>query len=244
MALALDGHGHSTGLSTVTLTTTNATDVIVVFVLRNGGGHIAGITDNSGVTAAWQSRVQMAAVTDGIEEWFTTSTGILTGATITFTWTGGTPGFVTIDAFGVSGANTSSPFDGSPVSSSANPSDPLTISTTHANTMVIAGFRESGASSPTAGAGFTTISGADFQLSEYQIFNSIQTNLSVTQSPSGGSNGGIADAIVAASSAVVFRKTFSPIGGRVGSRQLHSRWQRSGRGGLLLRNPLILPEAA
>jgi hypothetical protein len=48
----------------------------------------------------------------------------------------------------------------------------------------------------------------------------------------------------APASQVVFRRTLSPIGTRAGSRQVHNRWRRSSRGGLLLRDPLILPEAA
>lgn len=43
---------------------------------------------------------------------------------------------------------------------------------------------------------------------------------------------------------VVFRRSLSALGTRVGSRQVHNRWRRSDRGGLLLRDPLILPEVA
>jgi hypothetical protein len=50
--------------------------------------------------------------------------------------------------------------------------------------------------------------------------------------------------VTAAASSVVFRRTLSALGTRTGSRQVHNRWKRSDRGGLLLRDPLILPEAA
>lgn len=42
----------------------------------------------------------------------------------------------------------------------------------------------------------------------------------------------------------VFRRSLSPIGTRTGSRQVHNRWRKSDRGGLVLRDPLVIPEAA
>lgn len=239
--LAIDGSNHVSGSNSLTLTTSHANDFVGLFLTRNAGT-VTSVTDNSGVTAAWQLRATIGG-TNSISFWWTTASAALSGATITVNYSAN-PGFQTIDAFGISGAKISSPFDsGSAVTGSA---DPLTISTTNAVTMVLGGFREVTASSPTAGSGFTAISGADFQLSEYQIFSSPQTNLSVTQSPSGGSNGCIADAIVAAAAApsAVFRRTLSPIGTRSGSRQVHDRWRRPHRGGLLLRDPIVLPEAA
>ena len=79
--------------------------------------------------------------------------------------------------------------------------DPLSITTTHANTMVIGSFRMNSTSTPTQGTGYTIISGANFLLSEYQIFSSTQSGLSVTiGTGAGDANGCIADALVAAAS--------------------------------------------
>jgi hypothetical protein len=45
-------------------------------------------------------------------------------------------------------------------------------------------------------------------------------------------------------STAVFRRSLSPIGSRIGSRQMQNRWKRSDRGGILMRHPLLVSEAA
>lgn len=202
MALALDGPGgHSTstiagtGPFTVTITTTSATDVLELFVEANGSvaTAVSSVTDNSGVTAAWQKRAGDSPGQFPEECWWTTSTGVLTGTTITVTMTANTT-FITLDAIAVSGANTASPFDGhSGIPVTGHP-DPLLI-TTNGNAFIVAAYR-TGSSNPTAGSGWTLISGADFQAVEYQITTASSLSATLTTG-SGTANGGIVDAIVA-----------------------------------------------
>src|SRR5262245_36251736 len=94
---ALDGtpgRAHATSGSSINVTsptTTNATDVLVLFSLHNiSGVHITGITDNSGKTATWQSRSSLAFGTNNFEEWYTTTTGTISAATITVTYSAAT----------------------------------------------------------------------------------------------------------------------------------------------------------
>jgi hypothetical protein len=120
--------------------------------------------------------------------------GTLSAQTITVTVTSAT--FNTIDIFAVNGAKTSAPFDVNGSLPAISATDPVSVSTTAANTMILAAFRNSAGSS-TAGTGFTLIGGADFQLTEYKIVSAAQTGLSVTMGTGAGtSNGAIGDAIV------------------------------------------------
>jgi hypothetical protein len=198
MALALDGsvHGNSGGASSlaVSLTTTNTNDIICVVVLTNGGPVTS--VSSTHVTFTQKSTATANAGNQTIELWVGTASVILTAESITINTT--TSAFLTIDAFGISGANTSSPYDGSPVIHSGFIADPLTISTTNANDIVLGMYRQNSQSTPTQGTGWTKISGADFQLCEYQIFTSTQSGLSVTiGTGASDSNAGIAVAIEA-----------------------------------------------
>jgi hypothetical protein len=191
-ALSIDGtaHGTTAGATTVsvTLTTSHANDVIIVFANGNGGA-ITGVTA-SGLTFTQRAR---SPSFPWMYEFYAIAASPLSSVSITTTQA--SSAFLTVDAFGISGANTVSLFDGSVVTGTI---DPLSISTTNLNTMIIGGFRESGAQNPTQGSGYTRISGANFQLTEYKIVSGTQSGLSVSQNPGGGSNGDIADAVVQA----------------------------------------------
>jgi len=128
------------------------------------------------------------------DRWYLVAASAQTSDTITVTQSGSN--FICVDAYEWKGVNTSSPWDaGGPVVN-ASP-DPQSITTVNANAAVIAFFRESSTATPTAGSGFTQISGANFQLTEYKILSSTQT-LSCTQTTgAGNSNGLILDALVA-----------------------------------------------
>lgn len=203
MSLALDNSGHATGNSAsavVGSVTCAAGDLIFISVEVNLGlNSITGVSDNSGNTATWQF-LAAESPSNEIEVWWTKATGALSGATITATLVGGS--FWAIDWGAISGANTTSPFDGTAVT---GPTGPLTISTTNSNTMVIGCFRHNGTQFPTAGAGFTIFpgSGADWLLTEYQLFSSPQTGLSVGDSNSADSGGAITFAVVAAAAATL-----------------------------------------
>lgn len=191
-ALALDGSAHAnhTGTSsTATLTTSSTNDVIVVFIVANVSA-INSVTDTAGLS--WSQR---ATTTDGsgnwIFEWTAISAGALSSDVITVTPSAST--FTTIDAFGISGANTVTPFD-SNVGLPATGAPTLTLSTSNANDFIVAGMITSG--TVTAGGSWTLISGADFQGVEYQIVAATQSGLSVTVG-TGSYTRAIGDAIVA-----------------------------------------------
>lgn len=189
--LALNGaaHGNATAVSTTaTLTTTQANDVIILFGEANSGP-LTAVSDTASLT--WHHRADTNSTGNDIEEWYAVASSALSADIITATQTASA--FMTIDTFGVSGANTTSPFDSSAVTSTT---DPVSISTTHANTMVIGGSRQHTDSTCTAGSGYTLISGADYNAVEYQLLTGPR-NLSVTWgSCVGNSNGMIGDTLV------------------------------------------------
>lgn len=196
MALALDGSNTSSA-ATVTLTTSNVTDVIVLIVSYSTADTLNSVSDNSGTSAAWQKRVGVTNGTWKSEEWWTTTTGAWTGATVTLNFNL-TPGLISTCVFGVSGANTSSPFDvnGSLPSTDNTGATSVTFSTTAVNTFVVgASFAGSGGGSPPAG--WTNIAINNFQGVNYKIYSSSQTGTVFT--PNTGSQFNIiVDALVQA----------------------------------------------
>src|SRR6202034_3290683 len=72
----------------------------------------------------------------------------------------------------------------------------VSASTSNADDLIFAAYRFFG-SSPTAGSGWTALDGGSFgYLSEYQVVSATQAGLVATASS--GENGGIIDAVVAA----------------------------------------------
>ncbi len=145
MALSIDGKATeatiSGGVSTVTLTTSLTNDIIVVAAVSGGAiNHITGITDTAGLTWAKRSAKAFNTIQDE-EIWWALSTGALTSDAISVTFTGG-PSSARVTAFGVNGANTTTPWDTNASLpaitnvTSAN-SIGLMISTTNANCMLI-----------------------------------------------------------------------------------------------------------
>lgn len=203
MALALDGsaHNNSGGASSLgaSLTTTNTNDIIIAVATVNGGP----VTSVSGGGLTWAKKA--SGTSDGgssqfLELWYAVAAGTLSGTTITVNQTSSS--YITIDVFAISGADTATIWDGAAVTGSGAGCDPLSISTTNANAFIIGAYRENSASNPTEGAGFTKISGADFQLAEYKVVSSTQSGLSVTQGTGAGTaNAGIAVAVIQAAGA-------------------------------------------
>jgi hypothetical protein len=194
MALAIDGqvHTNSGGSASlaVSLTTTLTNDYIIVCITTNG----APVTSVTSAHLTFSFIVAVDAVGQDIEFWAAFSTGALSSESITINTT--TSAFLTIDAFGVSGSGqTSLVFDsGGPQTGIV---DPVSITTVNANTMVIAGLRQSTFAAEPAGSGFSTLNTADFQLVEYKVLTSAQT-LSCTQNNPGTANGVLVIAIVQA----------------------------------------------
>lgn len=182
MALALDGsvHGNSGSASSlsVSLTTANAGDDIFVVVTTNGGP-VTSVTA-TGLTFSLHTAGQFSAG-QPLEIWYAKNAGVLTAVSITINTT--SADFITVDAFGISGADVSTVFDSNgsvPNLTTVFGGDAI-ISTTSANCFLLGAYRQSSTVSPTAGAGFTLISGADYQLVEYFIVSAAQTNFDFTK---------------------------------------------------------------
>jgi hypothetical protein len=204
MALSVDGAGGSfyqnSGATSTTITgvsTSNANDVLLLFSSGiTGGVTITSITDNSGNTATWQARTNIA---DPVV-WYTTTTGTLTSATITINFSGSTNSQNAVIA--ISGADTASPFD----SNGALPNLVTgfntynTVSTSNANDILV-NFYTTGGSGSTASTGFTKLidSGTDFVLLQYRIVSATQSGVSLSLSGGSGIFTGAADAIKQAS---------------------------------------------
>ena len=115
--------------------------------------------------------------------------------TVNFT---GTASYVDLNAFGISGANTSSPFGTSAPVTATTSTGALT--TSNANDFVFAGYRFASDATPGAGSSWTAINaGSGYYLSEYQVVSAPQTGLVATASTT-DENGGIVDAVQAAAS--------------------------------------------
>lgn len=201
MALALDGsaENNSSGASslTLTLTTSAANDVIIVCIAPNAGP-VASVS-SANVTYTKRSTNNLAGASFPEECWYGIASSPLSSEVITVTQQ--SSAFISAVAFGVSGANTSSPFDShGPFTISAGPTD-LSVTTGVANTFIFGSYRFGSTSTPTAGAGFTRIGSAvlTFHLTEYQIVSTTQSALDVAiGTGAGNQNGGVGDAIVQA----------------------------------------------
>ena len=204
---ALDGvaTGGGTGTPIVTsgnLTCSNTNNVICVAVLNNGAA-VSGVT-GGGVT--FTSRAIVGTLTE-LEFW----TGFSTAAfndVVSVAIPGGSS-FAHVTAFGMHGPPSSSYFDVNGSLPATGGSDPLSLSTTAAHTIILGMYRFASTASPTEGSGFTIIDGSGFMLVEYLEAVTAQTSLSITVGTgAGNANGGIGDALVFAAAGGSVIKTF------------------------------------
>ena len=160
------------------------------------GTSVSSVSDAAGLI--WHQRAVAGSGPQTIYEYYAIAANALSADAITVNFAG-TASYVDLNAFGVSGANTSSPFD-SNVSVPATPATSTgSITTSNANDLIIAGYRFGSNATPAAGAGWTAINASgSYYLSEYQIVSATQAGLVATAS-TGDENGGIVDAIVQAS---------------------------------------------
>jgi hypothetical protein len=195
MALALEGtpvHKNVTSGSTIVMdafTTSVGTQVVIVATINGGDNMITSITGGS---LTFSERSQVGSSGNNIYLWTAEASGALAGVQFTLNLSTAIV-FGTVDVFAFSGQDTGTIFDGNASIPAEATSDPVLVSTTTADTVIIAGMRV-GTASPTQGTGFTKISGADFQLTQYKIVAAPQTNLSVDSSAS-DANGVVVDAI-------------------------------------------------
>ena len=198
--LALDGNGfssrsfESTTSASVTLTTSNANDVIILEIVQNGTT-VSSVSDTDGLT--WYQRAVAGSGSQTIYEYYAIAPNALSADAITVDFSG-TASYADLNAFGISGANTSSPFDTSVPTNAATSTGAVT--TSNANDFIFAAYRFSTDATPSAGSSWTAINASGgYYLSEYQITSSTQAGLVATASTT-DENGGIVDAVQAAPS--------------------------------------------
>ena len=178
------------------MTTADANDVIILDIVQNGTT-VSSVSDAAGLI--WHQRAVAGTGLNTIYEYYAIAPNALSTDAITVNFTG-TASYADLNAFGISGANTSSPFDSdvpAPVTSATSTG---TVTTGNANDFVFAGYRFASDTNPVAGTSWTAINASGgYYLSEYQITSATQAGLVATASTA-DENGGIVDAVRAASS--------------------------------------------
>lgn len=199
MALALDGsvHGNATAATlAVSLTTTSINDVICVVITTNGGP----VTSVTASGLIFKKRAAAGVGALGFEFWYAIAANILSSTSITVNTT--SSGIITIDAFGIRGADTTTIFDSNLSLPATANSGSVNVSTNVGNTIILEMGRST-VGAPSVDAGFTLISSADFQGTAYKVVTGVQS-LSLTI---GNNNGIIGDAIIVAPAPVIVGPT-------------------------------------
>jgi hypothetical protein len=207
--LAYAGNG-THGSPTLTLTTAQANDVIILQITQDHD-HNFSPSDSAGLN--WQERTD-GAVGDSneeVDEWWAVASSPLSNDVISLGESGSSSYNTVAIAFGISGANTLSPFDsnsGLPRTRTGTSGTPTVtgVSTSNANDIIIGlvGYRNN-ATGETAAAGYTLIasqtygtgSSQQWGAAEYKIVSSTQSSVSVSWGVNLSSNDWamIADAI-------------------------------------------------
>lgn len=216
MALALEGtpvHNNATSGSSLTtgaFTTSTGSEVFLAITTNfSSANSVSSITGGS---LTFARRTQGGSATQPIELWAAKSTGALSGVQFTVNYSAAVQ-FTTVDVFAFSGQDTTTIWDGNAAVPANGNADPISISTSNANDAIITAFRLS-TQNPTQGTGFTKISGADFQLAEYQIVSSTQSGLSCAVGTGAGTaNGSVADALMAAAGGGTQSYSYAASGG-------------------------------
>lgn len=197
-ALALDGSTgvlNSTGSpsATLTLTTTASPDVIVVSCAYNGASSVTSVA-GSGLTFTHRAK---AGGSQYIDEWYAIASSPLSSEVITVTFSGSTS-YNACTAFGISGANSTAPYDTNSVLPVISTATPTTFSTSNANDIILGLTRTTSAASPTPISGWTAVyapTGGYF-IAQYEIVSTVQSSASYAGP---ATNGTIVDAVVQAS---------------------------------------------
>jgi hypothetical protein len=214
MGLSLDGQGQvfqtSGSSSTASLTTVNAGDVIVAVASTNGTNDITGV--HSPTLGAFTLRTNDHTATAGgrtVSIYYAVSSGTLSSEAVKASYSDSVYSFFV--TFGVSGANTSTPFDPNAAVPSFNTGSgstgSSTFSTTNANTFIFQMASWSGLGSWTAGGvggtgatAFGTLSSSNYWGIQYQIVAASESGASFSiQNTNGSTWMSLVDAIQQAS---------------------------------------------
>lgn len=200
MALSLDSSAtllFNGTPGTITLSTSNSNDIIIVAAFLNGGP----ITSVTSANLTFTLRVRILDSAGGdqyVEEWYAVASSPLSSEVITINGTVN-GSYLEAVAFAISGANTSTIWDSNvSVPASNSTSTLLTVSTTNANDFIYAIYGYISSGSP--GSGWTQIGTGTYLFVEYQIVSSTQSSLQGTVT-GGTSRGGMMDAVIQAGAA-------------------------------------------
>lgn len=182
--VAASSGGGAKSIST-TLSTSSSPDVIYVSVVLGDTGLSVSVTGS--LTFTERTCTSSGSGTSGVEvcSFYAIATSTLNAQSITASWS--TAVTASIMVFGISGANTASPFDsnsGIPATSSGSSTTPsVSVSTSNANDMILGLVGQAGSDSFTAKSGFNQISRSTVQpslFSEYEVVSTTQSSLSVS----------------------------------------------------------------
>ncbi len=212
-SLAIDGSNSAESGSAssiaATLTTSHTNDVIIAYVSPVTQEPTAPptVSSISGGGLTWHSR-ETGAVEDGaeyyqnVDEWYAVASSTLSSATITATLSGTANQEVWITVFGISGANTASPFDPNtsvPATNAATSNPSTTMSTSNADDMLIYACSAYAGSNP---SGWTSVEANNgYSIDEYVAYKTVtstQTNLATSCGGSDAYGAEVTDAVEAA----------------------------------------------
>ena len=200
----LDGTASNTGYTSsvsVTLTTTQTSDLIYFTAIGSTDQSILGITDSLGTHLTWTQRSEFTYPAEFGSDWLVTYYAIWSSSgsiTITLSLNSATHWATT--AFGISGVNTASPFDGNARTASGSNSETAVVtgvSTSNANDVIIGSLGVSRTPSLITGTGFSQIatilgdSGYREASSEFKTVSTTQSDLSVNYSIGSSSSWGM-----------------------------------------------------
>lgn len=162
-ALSSDGSvsgSFNAASGSVSLTTANSNDVIYVVVsIRTTSSQTVSSVSGAGLTWNFRSARNSGTSAVRVEAWYAIASSPLSAASITVTLSAAAK--FTLVAFGISGANTASPFDPNvsiPASADGNSATPsTTITTSNSNDFIIGALAAQGTVTATPGSGFTVI---------------------------------------------------------------------------------------
>ena len=146
----------------VTLTTTHSPDVVIVSI---SGTATFTPTVTDGSSLSWTNR-NSATGTPKVNEWYAIASGTLTTDRIGVTFSA-IGGLYTIVAFGVDGANTASPFDGSTATGTGSSTGPTVALTTTVTNDLVIGLVATGVTDTfTVGSGFALVQSGSYGSAE------------------------------------------------------------------------------
>ena len=197
MTIALDGsaapnYGPSVSSIAATLTTAQTNDIIIVTVVTNDYSAYRTVSSVSGGGLTWARRGTSVQWTDATyknnhEVWWAVAASPLSSVAITATLSASAT-YATIFAFGVSGADTTTPWDtNGALPASATHLTPtslptVNVSTSASKTMILGFESDTDAANCSAGSGYTAIHDADgsngFAI-EYKVVSATQSALAV-----------------------------------------------------------------